>query len=335
MPHATALLIAELFEKHDRERFSIVGYSYGPDDGSTMRRRLVKAFDRFVDVRNASFQEAAERIAADEVDMLVDLKGYTADTRTQILAYRPAPIQVNYLGYPGTMGAPFFDYILVDDFIVPPDQQPFFDERLVHLPGCYQVNDSRREISPQHAVARRLRAAGGWVRLLLVQQQLQDHARSVRRLDASAAGGARQRVVAAGRPSAGQRQPATRGTSARHRARAAGVRPASRLGRPSGAPPPGRAVPRHVSGRRAYDRQRCPVGGLPAGDDRRRHVRLAGGRQPAARLGPERADHDQLAAVRSAGPAAGHRPRATGRAALAAARQPGDVVAVRRRQICQ
>ena len=147
--HATAWLAAELFEKHDRGRFAIFGYSYGPDDGSPMRRRLVKAFDRFVDVKDASFVEAAERIAADKVDILVDLKGYTQDARTQILALRPAPIQVNYLGYPGTMGAEFMDYILVDDFIVPPDQQPFFTEKLVHLPGCYQVNDSQREISPR------------------------------------------------------------------------------------------------------------------------------------------------------------------------------------------
>jgi predicted O-linked N-acetylglucosamine transferase (SPINDLY family) len=145
--HATAWLIAELLEKHDRRQFSVFGYSIGPDDQSPTRRRLVNALDRFVDVRDASFLEAADRIAADDVDILVDLKGYTKDARTQILALRPAPIQVNYLGYPGTMGAPFMDYILVDDFIVPPDQQPFFSEKLVHLPGCYQVNDSRREIS--------------------------------------------------------------------------------------------------------------------------------------------------------------------------------------------
>jgi predicted O-linked N-acetylglucosamine transferase (SPINDLY family) len=147
--HATAWLIAELFEKHDRRRFAIFGYSYGPDDGSPTRRRLASAFDRFVDVKDASFLEAAERIAADDVDILVDLKGYTKDSRTQILALRPAPIQVNYLGYPGTMGAPFMDYILVDEFVVPADQQPFFSEKLVHLPGCYQVNDGQREISPR------------------------------------------------------------------------------------------------------------------------------------------------------------------------------------------
>jgi predicted O-linked N-acetylglucosamine transferase (SPINDLY family) len=146
--HATAYLIAELFEKHDRERFAVVGYSYGPDDGSSTRRRLVKALDRFVELKDVSFGDSAQRIAADGVDILVDLKGYTGNARTQILALRPAPIQVNYLGYPGTMGAPFMDYILVDDFIVPLEQQPFFTEKLVHLPGCYQVNDGQRAISP-------------------------------------------------------------------------------------------------------------------------------------------------------------------------------------------
>jgi protein O-GlcNAc transferase len=145
--HATAWLIAELFEKHDRGRFAIHAYSYGPDDGSPMRRRLVSAFDRFVDLQHASYVEAAQRIAADGVDILVDLKGYTRDARSQILALRPAPIQVSYLGYPGTMGAPFIDYILVDDFVVPADQQPYFTEKLVQLPGCYQVNDSTREIA--------------------------------------------------------------------------------------------------------------------------------------------------------------------------------------------
>jgi predicted O-linked N-acetylglucosamine transferase (SPINDLY family) len=151
--HATAYLIAELFEKHDRQRFQVFGYSCGADDGSPMRRRLIKAFDRFSDLKDASFVESAQRIAADGVDILVDLKGYTQNARTQILALRPAPVQVNYLGYPGTMGAPFMDYILVDDFVVPGDQQPFFTEKLVHLPGCYQVNDSQREISA-HAPSR-------------------------------------------------------------------------------------------------------------------------------------------------------------------------------------
>ena len=114
-----------------------------------MRRRLVQAFDRFVDIKGVSIQEGARHIQQDGVDILVDLTGYTGEARTKILALRPALIQVNYLGYPGTMGAPFMDYILVDDFIVPPEQQPFFTEQLVSLPGCYQVNDSQREIAAQ------------------------------------------------------------------------------------------------------------------------------------------------------------------------------------------
>lgn len=145
--HPGAYAIVELLEKHDRDRFMVHGYSYGPDDGSPIRKRIVNAVDRFVDLENASFADAAERINADEVDILVDLRGYTRNGRTGILAFRPAPIQVNYLGYPGTTAAPFMDYIVVDDFVVPAEQQPLFTERLVHLPGCYMASDSQREIS--------------------------------------------------------------------------------------------------------------------------------------------------------------------------------------------
>ncbi|HUI95110.1 MAG TPA: tetratricopeptide repeat protein, partial [Xanthobacteraceae bacterium] len=146
--HATAYLAAELFERHDRARFEVFGYSYGPDDASPMRARLAQAFDRFVDLRAASHRRAAERIHADEIDILVDLKGYTQHARPRIAAYRPAPVQVSYLGYPATMGADFIDYILVDWFVVPAGEQANFAEKLVHLPGCYQVNDRRRAIAP-------------------------------------------------------------------------------------------------------------------------------------------------------------------------------------------
>ena len=145
--HAVAFLVAELFEKHDRGRLQTIAYSYGENDGSPMRRRLEQAVDQFVDIRAMSHADAARRISADNVDILVDLTGYTRDARTEIPALRPAPIQVNFLGFPGTMGADFIDYILVDNFVVPPDRQPTYAERLVQLPGCYQVNDSRREIA--------------------------------------------------------------------------------------------------------------------------------------------------------------------------------------------
>jgi protein O-GlcNAc transferase len=145
--HATAQLMAELFERHDRKQFEVFAYSYGPDDKSPMRARLERAFDRFVDVGALSHQEAAARIQADEVDILVDLKGYTHQARPAIVAYRPAPVQVSYLGYPATMGAEFIDYIIVDCFVVPQSQQPFFSERLVYLPGSYQATDRRREVA--------------------------------------------------------------------------------------------------------------------------------------------------------------------------------------------
>jgi len=145
--HATAQLMAELFECHDRDRFEVFAYSYGPDDHSPMRARLAAAFDRFVDIRARSHHEAAELIHAEGVDILVDLKGYTHHARPAISAYRPAPVQVSYLGYPATMGADFIDYIIVDPFVVPSSQQPFFSERLVHLPRSYQVNDRRREVA--------------------------------------------------------------------------------------------------------------------------------------------------------------------------------------------
>jgi len=143
--HATAQLMAELFERHNRDRFEVLAYSYGPDDQSTMRARLNRAFDRFVEINTVSHRDAAERIHADKIDILVDLKGYTYHARPQISAYRPAPVQVSYLGYPATMGAEFIDYIIVDPIAVPESEQPFFSERLVHLPGSYQVNDSKRE----------------------------------------------------------------------------------------------------------------------------------------------------------------------------------------------
>jgi predicted O-linked N-acetylglucosamine transferase (SPINDLY family) len=145
--HATAHLMAELFERHDRGRFEVVGYSYGPDDGSPMRARLVRAFDRFVDVHAFSHRQAATAIYEDGVDILIDLKGYTHQARPAIAAQRPAPVQVSYLGFPATMGADFIDYLMIDSFVVPANQQRFFSEKLVHLPGCYQVNDRRREIA--------------------------------------------------------------------------------------------------------------------------------------------------------------------------------------------
>jgi predicted O-linked N-acetylglucosamine transferase (SPINDLY family) len=145
--HAVAYLTAELFEQHDRSGFEVTGVSCGPDDKSEMRARLKAGFDRFLDVREKSDIEVAQWLRDNEIDIAVDLTGHTRSGRLKILACRPAPIQVNYLGYPGTMGASFIDYILADEFIVPRSARVHYSEKVVYLPDCYQVNDSKRKIA--------------------------------------------------------------------------------------------------------------------------------------------------------------------------------------------
>jgi len=146
--HNTGYLMAELFEIHDRSRFEVIGVSFGPDDGSSMRKRLVKAFDQFHDVRESSDRETAELLRGLQADIVVDLKGYTLDCRPGILAHRPAPIHVNYLGYQGTMGTAWVDYIIGDEIALPFELQPYFTEQIVHIPVCHQANDSTIELPP-------------------------------------------------------------------------------------------------------------------------------------------------------------------------------------------
>jgi predicted O-linked N-acetylglucosamine transferase (SPINDLY family) len=145
--HPVSVLTAELFERHDRGRFEIAAYSYGADDGSAMRRRLVAAFDRFVEIGPLPHAAAAERIRADGIDILVDLTGHTRGARLPILAARPAPVQVNFLGFPGTLGAPFIDYVIADPIVAPLSEQQFFDETIVHLPHTFMPSDTTRAIA--------------------------------------------------------------------------------------------------------------------------------------------------------------------------------------------
>jgi predicted O-linked N-acetylglucosamine transferase (SPINDLY family) len=143
--HATALLLVQALELHDRERIEVRLYSYGLDDGTPMRRRLEAAGDAFVDIAGLSEQEAAQRIRDDEVEVLVDLKGYTLNARTSIMAMRPAPVQVAWLGFPGTSGASFIDYAIVDPIVLPPERADEFSEAPAWLPDCYQPNDRMRD----------------------------------------------------------------------------------------------------------------------------------------------------------------------------------------------
>jgi protein O-GlcNAc transferase len=147
--HAVTRLMAGLFERHDRKRFETTAMSFSPDRSSEMRTRIEKAFDRFIDIRQKSDREAADMLRELEIDIAVDLMGFTADSRTGILALRPAPIQVNYLGFPGTMGAECIDYIVADRFVIPEGEQRYYDEKVVYLPDTYQVNDSKRAIAEQ------------------------------------------------------------------------------------------------------------------------------------------------------------------------------------------
>src|SRR5437899_15991 len=145
--HAVAYCIAELLELHDRSKFEVIGASFGVDDGSEMRSRLARGFDRFLDVRPKGDFDAARMLRDLEVDIVVDLMGYTRYSRPGILAHRPAPIQVGYLGYPGTVGADVIDYVLADKFVLLEEHQGFYSEKIVYLPGSYQANDSRRKIA--------------------------------------------------------------------------------------------------------------------------------------------------------------------------------------------
>ena len=135
--HPVALMMAGVFEGLDRSRFETFAYSIGPDDGSDMRRRLEGAFDHFADLWEASSADIARRIADDGIDVLVDLGGYTKHSRPEILACRPAPVQVNHFGFSAGMGVEWMDYILADRTVVPPDHARFYREKVVTLPNCF------------------------------------------------------------------------------------------------------------------------------------------------------------------------------------------------------
>ena len=152
--HPTAYLMAELFERHDRTKFELHAFSFGPAVASAMRSRLAAAFDTFTDVREKSDADIALLARSMEIDIAVDLKGFTEDSRTDIFARRAAPIQVNYLGYPGTMGADYIDYLIADRTLVPDDHVDGYAEKIVCLPDSYQPNDTQRVIADRQFTRR-------------------------------------------------------------------------------------------------------------------------------------------------------------------------------------
>lgn len=145
--HATARLMAGMFEHHDRARFRTIAFSFGPPREDAMRARLRGAFDAFLDVAALSDREVAERARAEGVQVAVDLKGHTQDSRLGVFAWRPAPIQASHIGYPGTIAADYMDYLIADAALVPPEHEADYAEKIVRLPGSYQPNDRDRPVA--------------------------------------------------------------------------------------------------------------------------------------------------------------------------------------------
>ncbi len=146
--HPVAMLTVELFELHNREQFEIYGFDWSREDNSPLRQRVETAMDHFERIHTLSDEAAARRIRECEIDILVDLQGQTLGARANMLAYRPAPIQITYLGLPATTGLPFIDYVVADRYLIPESAQPFYSEKPLYLPDIYQVSDRKRSVGP-------------------------------------------------------------------------------------------------------------------------------------------------------------------------------------------
>jgi predicted O-linked N-acetylglucosamine transferase (SPINDLY family) len=146
--HAVSILTAELYELHDRSRVEVYGFCWSPEDNTEMRIRVRNAMDHFVRINEMSDTAAAEAIRAAEIDVLIDLQGLTGGCRPNILAYRPAPVQITWLGFPGPTGLPGIDYVLSDKYVIPEETAQHYTEKPLYMPECYQVNDRKRESAP-------------------------------------------------------------------------------------------------------------------------------------------------------------------------------------------
>ncbi len=147
--HAVSRQMAGVFEHHDRAEFEITAFSLGPDDGGALRRRLAPAFHDFLDVSSWDDPRIAEEIRRRNIDIAIDLMGFTENSRPAILAQRPAPVQINYLAYPGSMAADHMDYLIADGIVIPPESEAYFSEKVIRLPHCYLPQDSARAIANQ------------------------------------------------------------------------------------------------------------------------------------------------------------------------------------------
>lgn len=146
--HPVSLLTVQLLELHDRSRFEVYGFCWSPEDGSSLRKRVVSALDQYFPIHQLSDEAAARLIASHEIDVLIDLQGQTSGARPDILGYRPAPIQITYLGLPATTGLPSVDYVIADEFLIPRETACHYSERPLYMPNVYQVSDRKRVHGP-------------------------------------------------------------------------------------------------------------------------------------------------------------------------------------------
>ena len=144
---ATSILMTEVWEKHNKEDFEIIAFDSGWDDNSLRRNRIINAFDKFIDISKVSDLDAAKIIYKEQIDILINLNGFFGTGRPVVFSYRPAGIQINYLGFPGTIGSKYIDYILCDQTVVPLESKKFYNEKIIYLPDSYQANDTKRNIS--------------------------------------------------------------------------------------------------------------------------------------------------------------------------------------------
>lgn len=147
--HAVSILTAELYGLHDRAKVEVFGFCWSHEDGSPLRARVIAGMDHHIQIGALSDEEAARLIRAHEIDILVDLHGLTLNARHDILSYRPAPVQITWLGLPGPTGLPEIDYVISDRFVLPPELEPFFTEKPLHMPHTFQINDRQRSIGPR------------------------------------------------------------------------------------------------------------------------------------------------------------------------------------------
>ena len=328
--HAVAHLTVGLFERHDRARFELHGYSFGHDDGSDYRRRIAAACDGFADLRTAPFRTAAERIAADGLDVLVDLMGHTGGSRPEVFALRPAPLQATWLGYPGTTGGGYMDYLIADRIVLPECDFDSCSEQVIWLPDCYMPTDDTQPIAARVPSRAECGLPERGVVFCVFNQTAKIDA-AIFAIWMRVLAAVTDSVLWLSGASPGARRNLERGGGAGgRRTRAARVRVPRRFeGGAPGAASRGRPVPRHASLQRAHDGVRCAVGGAAGVDVPRTRVPRARGDQPAACGRAARAQRRDARGLRARGGRSRARARPARRAESAPRPQPARDAALR------